>query len=174
MEVGYGYSLWLLPHQEKPLTHRLNMTIEALAAIYNTPVFPAHVTLINDVPLDEATMIMRTRELARAFPPFRIDFHELGSNETYFQILFAVAEPQVCLWSANQRTRSVFGVDRPPYVAHMSFAYGDLNPHEVNSLMQRLQAELELPLKIVFPVLELWNTAGPICNWRCIQRITLT
>lgn len=171
--IGHGYSLWLIPDPEKPLSNRLNEVITTLAAVHDTPVFPAHVTLINDIPLDEAAMTYRSRGLGQAFPPFRIDFREFGSNGTYFQILFAVAEYQLCLWSANERARKVFGVEQPPYSPHMSFAYGDMDLNEVNELTQQLQDQLVLPLRVEFPILELWNTTGPIDAWQRVHGLRL-
>ncbi len=174
MNVGHGYSLWLLPNPDKPVWGRLQEVIRSLAVVHNTPVFPAHVTLINDVPLSETAMIESTRTLCQQIRPFDIEFHELGSNGTYFQMLFAVAKPETSLMLANLQAREVFHVERPPYFPHMSFAYGDVDRYQVDELAQQLYDQLALPLRVEFAVLELWNTTGPINDWQRIMSVELT
>ncbi len=173
MATGKGYSLWLFANKNKPAYTLPARVIGELAKIYNTPIFPPHVTLVNDIDLGEEIMIALTQELITSLPSLPIELKSLASNNHYFQRLFAVVEPTPTLILANARAQTLFGHTKD-YRPHHSFAYGDLSPQQVTTLRQRLEKIAALrSLSFTAESIELWSTEGPFEHWYFVRRFPL-
>lgn len=93
MSKASGYSLWFVPDVESDVHRKLSGCIEEIAKSYRTPNFVPHVTLLGGVCGREKDIRAKTENLASFLIPYEIDLGEIGSNGTYFQILFLKVRP---------------------------------------------------------------------------------
>ncbi len=173
--IGTGYSLWLMTQPDELTGQKLAKLISRLGTVYDTPLFPPHVTLLSDVEQNEEAMKKTARVLAQTLSSYPIELNDLGSNGLYFQILFAKAHCTPQVMTANAQAQCAFGLQRPSYFPHLSLAYGDLTPEQVVHLTITVRRDAPWVVGTVFPVaqIQLWATIGPIQDWRYIETYPL-
>lgn len=164
------YALGLLPAQGSRARDKLVSMIERLRAEHDTDSFEPHVTLIVVSNASEAEVRWKTQQLTEKARPFQISLGELGSNGTYFQMLFAKALLSEELHQLNEQAQELFG-KRELYFPHLSLVYGDLLPHDVELLKSLVENELGDPLSTEFEVtgIELWHTDAEVNHWRHLE-----
>ncbi|MBI4038427.1 2'-5' RNA ligase family protein [Candidatus Daviesbacteria bacterium] len=118
-----GYALWLMPKGD--IYKKYAGLIKKLAKEYNGPVFEPHITLLGDIELPEHEVKKRTEELISGQKPLQINLGEIGYEDYHFRALFvqAVISPQ--LQNLHDRTKQIFNMEIPPYMAHLSLLYGN-------------------------------------------------
>src|SRR3989338_9015983 len=136
MSNVHGYSLWLVPDTNSEAYRALARCIADISKKYQTPDFVPHATLLGSVGNTEKDMRANTQELAGELAPYEIRLDEIGSNRTYFQILFSKIEQTEAVMRANTIAQKVFVIDQGTYLPHLSLAYGDLSPEQIALLKQ--------------------------------------
>ena len=164
-----GYSLWLMPERNTKTYSFLDQLIRNLAARYQTPIFNSHITLLGGINDNEQNVREKTQLLAEKLTPYEIQLDEIGTNKTYFQILFYKIKPTHSALNANDIARKVFGINKEKYFPHLSLAYGDLTSEQVFVLKQIVTQYNQIS-EICFEIktIELWRTEGAVEKWRKI------
>lgn len=175
MAAATGYSIFLVPPEGSELYASLAECISEIAGRSGAPIFVPHVTLIGGILGNEQDVTEKTRELADSLTPFDIKLGELGSNGTYFQMLFSKIDPSVSLMKSNQLARDIFDAQDGVYFPHLSLAYGDFTPDEVETLKQEILNQQWIPFGNTYCVkeLELWNTEGEVSHWRRVGTFSI-
>ncbi len=117
------FHLWLVP--TGTVYDRLAGVIADLSARYDGPRFDPHLTLLGRLEGEEASLVDRTHQLARALHPFDLRLREPRYEAQYFRCLFLPAEPSSPILEAQQRATQIF--DAQPTSAfdpHVSLLYG--------------------------------------------------
>jgi len=165
MSNVHGYSLWLVPDTNSEAYRALARCIADISKKYQTPDFVPHATLLGSVGNTEKDMRAKTQELAGELAPYEIRLDEIGSNRTYFQILFSKIEQTEAVMRANTIAQKVFVIDQGTYLPHLSLAYGDLSPEQIALLKQLLERDLIPGTKFIVREIELWHTEGEVGDW---------
>lgn len=157
-------SLWLVP--DDVARARLQAAIAETAARAGTPPFPAHLTLLGGIRLDEPEALERTRALAGRLRPVPLRLPRAGHEAEYFRCVFLEAEPTADLLGAHQRARVAIGRGPDRYRPHLSLVYGRLPEARRAELAGEAERALEVPVAATAARLELWRTAGAVSRWR--------
>lgn len=161
-----GYSLWLVPDTKSEALRVLAQHIADIAKKHQTPNFVPHATLLGGVDGTEADMRAKTQELAEKLAPYDIRLCGVGSNGTYFQILFSKIDETVPVMHANVVAQQVFGVDKGVYFPHASLAYGDFSPEQISALKQQLtEGKPVSGMSFLVQEIELWRCKGEVQEW---------
>ncbi len=162
-----GYSLWMVPRRSSEAYKLLSHLISQVAMEYLTPIFIPHVTLLGNIDRSgrpEQYACEKARLLADELSPFEIKLDGIGSNDTYFQILFFSVKQTPAVINANAVAQKVFAVSRGKYFPHLSIAYGDLYNH--TDALKRLASQHPAnELCFLTHGVDLWRTEGPVREW---------
>lgn len=151
------HSIWATPAE--PAYDDL---IAQLAQRFDSPRFPAHVTLLEDFDSSMGDFS------AVPFEPFELVFDTVKVTDDPSIVLVASrSEP---FEQQSAAVKAVFGGHVPE--PHLSLAYF---PRDVQEAKQLVEASIELPITIRFSRLELWDTkdrlaARPVRDWSLIER----
>jgi len=161
-------SLWFGP--DETTASECRALIARLAARYAAPVFPPHVTLLGDLPGDEAAVVARARTLATGLRRLVVTFPRIGWRDEYFRCFYLEVESDEVV-AARGDAEALFGREPSPYLPHLSLIYGELPADE----KARLRAELNrrLPMAGELQTLEVWRTRGEVRSWAQIAALTL-
>jgi hypothetical protein len=167
MSVGIGYSLWLMPQNESEQGKNLGLIIQQIAQVQKTPVFPPHVTLLANLSFSEQEMRERTARLASHLNPYLIRLEELGSNGSYFQILFSAVAQSTRVVEARRQAEEIFGLNAVDYFPHLSLAYGDLTRDQVRELGRQVATHRPPIRQLGFipTAISLWSTIEEVSEW---------
>lgn len=168
-----GYSLWLVPETGSEAHRVLAQCITDIAKEYGTPSFVPHTTLLGGVDGTEEEMHAKTQELAEKLTPYEIYLGNIGSNGSYFQILFSKIEQTEAVMQANITAQKVFGVDSGTYFPHASLAYGDFSPEQVATLKQKVAERGISEMAFLVQGIELWRCEGDMTDWREVAAFLL-
>lgn len=176
MAAATGYSVFLVPPQESLLYTELRTCINEIAEAKGTPSFIPHTTLIGGMVGDEKGAIERTKLLSKSLRQFDIRLGDLGSNGIYFQMLFSKVDPTESVMHSNQRAQEIFGMNSGKYFPHLSLAYGDFQPQEVQEIQTNILNRKRMLIGGRYTVqeIELWNTDGEVPAWRKIATFPIT
>jgi 2'-5' RNA ligase len=162
------YSLWLVP--EGADEDALQAIIDRLAAQYGGPSFPPHLTLLSGIVTDEADVVERTRRLASRGAPVALHIDGIGTDETYFQSLFAVVRPTPELVGLRAVAREIFPEAPDPYRPHISLLYGHPSAETKQTIAAaergNLPASVEARALVVM-------TGHEVAQWRYAVRVRL-
>jgi hypothetical protein len=168
-----GFSLWFMTSGE----HRafLQSLIQELSAIYQTPAFEAHATLIGLLEREDESVVMAgARELARVGAPFEIEIIGTDIRDHYFQSVFLTCAPAPEAVRLNARARSLFHhEDDPPLMLHWSAVYGDLDAVVKQTIKHNIDSRLSFPRRVPVAELAVVNTKGYPPDWNIVQRFPL-
>lgn len=166
MSKALGYSLWLVPDFGSEVYRMLEQQITDVANKYQTPNFLPHVTLLGGLVGDEKSLCDKTQKLAETLNPYEIKLGEVGSNGTYFQVLFSKVEQTKAVIDANSLAQDIFEVDKATYFPHLSLAYGDFSLEEVALLKREItQDNFAVGKSFLAREIELWRTEGVVQDW---------
>ena len=135
------FHLWLVP--TGAVYDRLAGVIADLSVRYDGPAFDPHLTLLGRLEGEEASLVDRTHQLARALQPFEVRLKEPGYEEQYFRCLFLPAEPSSPFLEAHRQTTQIF--DAQPTSAfdpHVSLLYGMFPENLKREIINALPADL--------------------------------
>ena len=120
------YSLWLVPEGAEEAA--LQGIIDRLARQHGGPSFPPHLTLLSGIETTEEDVVARAGRLVAENAPITLDIDGIGTDETYFQSLFATVTPTPDLAGLRAAARAIFPEAPDPYRPHISLLYGHPTP----------------------------------------------
>ncbi len=165
----FGYSLWFLPPPHSVESY--SEIIKKLATKYTAPVFQPHITLVGTIPLKKEEIIERMGHLTSRFAPFPLTMTEISYKDSYFESLYILVRPSEKLIEVNVTARTVMGMEKAPYMPHISLLYGSYPV----SIKERIIADLGREQLNHFTVdsLHLIQSSGDESTWKSIQSFPL-
>ncbi len=169
------FSLWLVPEIDSEIHRLLAGYIAAMAKEHQTPDFVPHVTLFSAVEGEEGDICSKIQKVAEIMAPYEIQLGKVGSNGSYFQILFTRVEQTEAVMHANTVVQNIFGVKHQIYFPHLSLAYGDFSPEELGVMEDQLLKQIGSVTGKSFFVreIELWRTEGKVSAWHKVAAFSL-
>jgi len=163
---------WLVP-AAGPARDRLAATIGTLAAKHGTPRFEPHVTMAGLFHSGEEAAIQALTSLTAGVRPFEVRFAAAGYEQAYFRALYLRAEPSPQLTALHEAARAAWMLDVRPYMPHLSLLYADIAEERKRAIIDAL--DIQLPLTIRINAAELWadHPAG-VPSWHRLARIPLS
>lgn len=170
------FSLWLVPDADSEIHRLLAAYIGAMAKKHQTPNFIPHVTLFGAVEGEEGDICSKTQKAAEFIAPYEIELGEVGSNGTYFQILFTRVVQTETVMHANTVAQQMFKVKQQIYFPHLSLAYGDFTPEELTVMEEQLQKRggRVVGKRFLVQHIELWRTEGKVSDWHKVAAFPLS
>ncbi len=170
MTTSTGYSIWLMPTGD--VRDELSKTISQLSALYATPVFPPHVTLIGNLAGNVAELSSQTQQLASRTRKFEITLAKIDYLDEYFRCLFVQAEETPALGEAIRTARIIFHREQDAkFMPHLSLMYGSFNAETKKQIVQAVGREFSrgFPVKSV----HLFSTKGEPKDWYPVQEFEI-
>ena len=170
MSVANRFSLWFVP-EAGAVNDALQTIIDRLASEHGGPTFPPHLTLLSGIVAPEDDVVERARRLAATSGPITLHLDDIGTDETYFQSLFAVVRPTPALVGLRAAARTVFPEAPDPYRPHVSLLYG----HPSAETKQAIRAAFigSLPPSCEARAL-IVQTGREVADWRYALRAPLS
>ncbi len=171
--VTTGYHLFLIPTGK--IAQELDKTIEVLANTFQSPVFPAHITLLANIPADDVEdLIFKSKALASANTLFDLSFEGVGAERSFFRALYLKVVNAASLSEIYIDASKLFNVCESQvstYTPHLSLLYGNF-PEETIS---EIGASLPIPgsLSLTLDRLALYRTEGPAEDWCMVAEFPL-
>jgi hypothetical protein len=169
---GPVYSIWLLPAE--PAASRLSRLVAELAVTFATPPFPPHVTVQGGLqrPLHQVSEIaagLAAGASAEQWPVKGID-----TSDDYFRSFYIAltAGPGFAVLAERAAESTGTRTGLPPF-AHLSLAYGPLDPPRKEAL--RLDVAARLPALLSFDRIAVALAGGSVGvpSWRTLEAFTL-
>jgi 2'-5' RNA ligase len=160
---------WLMP-AAGPVRDHLAATIDRLAAEYDAPRFEPHVTMAGLFHSGEESAAQTLTSLAAGARPFEVRFAEAGYEQAYFRALYLRAEPSPQLTALHQAARAAWALEPRPYRPHLSLLYTDIAEEHKRAIIDAL--DIQLPLTIRIETAELWadHPAG-VPSWHRLAQV---
>ncbi len=172
-----AHSVWLVPDRAGAIFARLRGLIEALARRSNGEVFDPHVTLVGSLAGDPGELAARTRALTQSLARFEIALGQVVArplDANRYRRLFAEVEPTEPVIAANAAGRAALGAGGgEAYAPHLSLAYADGTPAAFEALKGEAERAAIAGLHFEVNALELWQTTGPVADWRLAGSLPL-
>jgi len=164
------YSLWVVPAAGTKLSAKLSLCIAQISEQYRTPIFTPHVTLLGDIDGAQDDVRQKCHQLVSFLPAYKIRLGKISSNGTYFQILFSKVKETAGVMRANSFAQEIFNMSQKDYFPHLSLAYGNFSLNEIKTLKADIrQKQIKtVGKKFVARRIELWQTEGPVADWKKI------
>ncbi|HYF28779.1 MAG TPA: 2'-5' RNA ligase family protein [Candidatus Paceibacterota bacterium] len=165
-----GYHLFLEP--TGALNERLQETIRTLAAAYDGPIFPPHVTILANLEGNEEDILSHAQMLAQQLPPLTVMLGELGGEPSFFRAFYLTIKEDPELMSAHEVAQQTFGTPAEPYRPHLSLYYGNID----DGVREAMRSAGEYPSGESFRCdrLALYRTVGPADQWLRIGEVPFT
>ena len=162
------FSLWLVP--EGAAEAALQAVINRLATEHGGPSFPPHMTLLSGIVTTEDDVVERARRLAIENAPITLHLDGIGTDETYFQSLFATVVPTPELVGLRAAAQAIFPEAPDPYRPHISLLYG----HPALETKRAIAAAERNALPSSVRALTLLVMTGhEVADWRYVLRAPL-
>src|SRR4051794_11169941 len=155
------YSLWLVP--DGAADDVLHSVIDRLAAEHGGPSFPPHMTLLSGIVTTEDDVAERARRLAADNGPVTLHLDGIGTDETYFQSLFATVRPTPELVGLRAAARAIFPEAPDPYRPHISLLYGHPTPEIKQAIAAAERSALPSSVRALTLVV---MTGHEVAEWR--------
>lgn len=150
---GYveSYSLWMMPDATSEQNIVLQREIDTSSALYKTPRFPAHVTLLPDIKMASDEVLERTRNLVKVWwqdehlkEGWKATFQKVKRGSSYFQCVYILLEMDPTVMRAATIAREVFKMESVlgPYMPHLSLVYADMTDEEKVNAVQDIELRL--------------------------------
>lgn len=165
-------SLWLQPAQDAAV--ELDAVIARLAAVHDTAVFPAHLTLLAVIEQEVDTAVATLDEVRQLVDPLDVWFNETRCEHAWQRSLYLAAVPTAGLRRAFEVAARAFRAPgKPSFEPHLSLQYSHVPVADKLSLAASLS--MGLPLTVRFDRLSLWHTEGSEASrWRLIASRSLS
>jgi 2'-5' RNA ligase len=166
------WSLWLQP--EQACAAELEAVIARLAAVHDTAVFPAHLTLLGPLRCGAAAAVRGLDRVAEALSPLDVEFGDVRCEPVWQRSVYLAAVPSPALrQAAEEGVRAFSAPGQPEFMPHLSLQYSESPLAEKRRLASGLA--LRLPFSVRFDRLSLWQTEGSDARrWRLRAARTLT
>jgi 2'-5' RNA ligase len=160
---------WLMP-ASGPVRDHLAATIDRLAAEHNAPRFEPHVTMAGLFHSGEEAAAQTLTSLAAGARPFEVRFAAAGYEQAYFRALYLRAQPSPQLTALHEAAQAAWAPEPRPYMPHLSLLYADIAEEHKRAIVDAL--DIQLPLTIRIEAAELWagHPAG-VPSWRRLARV---
>ena len=151
---------------------KLEGIIARLSEEYSSPLFPPHVTLVGQVKGPVHKVLSDTKELAFLMAPYEIVLADVDFLDSYFKSLFVRCRETEEVMAANSLAREIFGrKDDPPYMPHLSLAYGDFSVDEKKRMITKTGGSFNM--KFTADALHLYSTEGAPHQWKMVESFSL-
>lgn len=162
-----GRVLWLLP--DPAGLQKCRNVIDHLAGIHNTPSFRPHLTLCRPrQDLSDSELSTLADQFADKFDPVSVSLSKPECGNPPFQRFYAPVSDPALLNRMLKSAYSHFGAEREPgFKFHLSFLYGFLHCHQIDSEGLNPPQKLHIQSLAVVKL-----NAGPE-DWRIIHVSTL-
>ena len=141
------FHLWLVPRGAA--CERLAGVIAELSALYGSPKFAPHLTILGNLEGEEQSLADVTKQVAHVLHPFDVRLKEPSYTSRYFQCLFLPVEPSLPVLEAHQRARQVFGrKSRRSFYPHVSLLYGLFPARMKQDIIKSLPTDLPSTLLV--------------------------
>lgn len=160
---------WLVP-AAGPVRDLLLATVDTLAAEHNAPRFEPHVTMAGRFQSGHEAAVQALTSLATGVHPFEVSFAAVGHEQAYFRALYLRAEPSPQLTALHEAAQAAWALEPWPYLPHLSLLYADIAEEHKRAIIDAL--DIQLPLTIRIEAAELWadHPAG-VPSWRRVARV---
>jgi 2'-5' RNA ligase len=134
------YAVWYEPTGETYTL--LNAIIRKLAALYHSPVFEPHITLLpGGTTMDLTNVKMKLEKIIAATLPFETEFSDYDYLDDYFKCIFVhVKEKPEILDFAKAIQQEINGKPSNDFSPHLSVVYGQLPIQEKESIIKSLES----------------------------------
>ena len=135
------FHLWLAP--TGTAYDRLAGVTADLSARYHGPAFDPHLTLLGRLEGEEASLVDRMHQLARALHPFEVRLKAPSDEAQYFRCLFLPVEPSPSVLEAHRQAAQIF--DRQStstFDPHVSLLYGVFPESVKQAIIKSLPPDL--------------------------------
>ncbi len=160
---------WLVP-AAGPTRDHLAATINMLAAEHDAPRFEPHVTMAGLFHSGKQAAVQTLSSLAAGTRPFEVRFVAAGYEQAYFRALYLRAQPSARLTALHKAARAAWALEPRPYMPHLSLLYADIAKEHKRAIIDAL--DIQLPLTIRIDAAELWadHRAG-VPGWHRVARV---
>jgi hypothetical protein len=170
MTKAQGHSLWISPRGIAGDV--LSAIIQNLSAMYKTPYFPPHVTLLARIIRPQSEVVALMRELSSRCNSFSVELTKPAFTRDYFRSLFLEAAPSSELLAAHRLAQALFDLPDASYSPHLSLLYGDLPEAEKNEIISSLGRGF--PTRFTAEAIDVYATEGVPKNWRLVESVQLS
>lgn len=165
-----GYSLWLMPEEERH--GELAALLKILAKEYRSPLFEPHVTLIGGIVLSEEMVIIRSQQLALGQKSFSVTLQTVNYQDYYFRALFVKAEKTQPLLALHNRAKKIFEMQEiPSYMPHLSLLYGNYSQVIKEQIIEAIGKNQAMDFAV--NTIHLFKTDGEVSAWYKVQEFPL-
>lgn len=172
MSAWAAYSLWLLP--QASAQEALSDLVVRLSRRFNTRPFAPHVTVHGDLTrrLREVTTV--AQDLARTLPVQRWPVRGIEQSPQYYRAFYLAFDNCDAFASLGPRCAQAFATEAglSPF-AHLSLAYGTLDPVAKSALVREFAAEIPQTLTFDRLAVALSGKSVGIASWRTLQSFAL-
>jgi hypothetical protein len=172
MNAQAAYSLWLLPQADAQ--EHLTEVVTRLSRRFATRPFTPHVTVHGDLTRRLRDVSAVAEDLARTLPAQQWRVRGIEQSSHYYRAFYLAFDGCEAFAALRPRCAQAFTTDAglSPF-AHLSLAYGTLDPAAKEKLAREVAAEL--PRSLIFDRLAvaLSGTNVGIASWRTLQSFAL-
>jgi 2'-5' RNA ligase len=148
----------------------LQAIIARLAEEHGGPAFPPHLTVLSGIVTTEDDVVARARRLAAESPTVTLQIDGIGTDETYFQSVFATVTPTPEIVGLRAAARTIFPEAPDPYRPHISLLYGHPTPEVKRAIAAAWQGTLPSSVQAHALVV---MTGHEVSAWRYALRAPL-
>ncbi len=165
------YSLWLRP--DRNTTEVLQGVIKQLAAKYDAPVFPPHITLLGAINCMETEVSQLAQSLASNARQFQVECQGLETRQRYFQCVYLRTRLDENLADIQKRASELSGQTlTEAYKPHISLLYGNVS-EDSKQVMLANPLLKNLPSNFCITHIDVYATRGTPDQWRCVNSAPL-
>ncbi len=157
-------TLWLIP--DIPEFRKLEKLIYNNQRLAKEPAFIPHITLLNGIE-PGPDLPDRLQSMCRLTSAFTLRCREPERGNDYFHCLFMPVIISDTLKRLREKAENTFNFSSTrTFQPHISLMYSDPRSNLVSKCINLLT---DFPArKVNVACIELWNTNGPVDNWKCI------
>jgi hypothetical protein len=148
----------------------LQAIIARLAEEHGGPAFPPHLTVLSGIVTTEDDVVARARRLAAESPTVTLQIDGIGTDETYFQSVFATVTPTPEIVGLRAAARTIFPEAPDPYRPHISLLYGHPTPETKRAIAAAWRGKLPASVQARALVV---MTGHEVADWRYALRAPL-
>ncbi|KAJ3298695.1 hypothetical protein HDU79_008188 [Rhizoclosmatium sp. JEL0117] len=173
-----GLSLWIGPPKDSDLYKKLDDIVGHFSSKLSSPKWAPHITLLGSVVATPEEAATKIKQAAASHGPFKVTLTELVTKDLFFQCVMAKSEETKELLELNAALRAVYPPPHSePYWPHLSLVYGDLSAETKQNVIDEIKNNADwagiVGSVVEVNVIELWNTEGPVENWKKVGEVTL-
>ncbi len=161
MILSNSYAIWLIPSADQFV--QLQNLINTICKQLGSPTFYPHLTIISGIAIIDTAPIDR---IVEKFCILDFVVNGLGMEQDFYRSLYLDLKSNEVLGEMRLRLLREYSMTLKKYYPHISLLYGNyivLQKEQLRSLIENA-----VPAQINCDRIQLWNTAGPVQEWRLI------